>query len=73
MEIKNRGINPLLHGLILRSLRNSVEQKKVQEVEQDEYSHREGVLKIMRQHEIPVSKFYELKYRIIGRLIVDSL
>ena len=51
------------------SLRNSEERIAVQQIEQDEWEHRRCVLKIMQQYDIPLSKWYELKYHIIGKVI----
>jgi hypothetical protein len=54
------------------SLRNSEEIAAVGRIEQDEWDHRRNVLAIMRQYEIPVSRWYEIRYAIIGRLIGAS-
>ena len=54
------------------SLRSLEEKEAVKKIEQDEWDHRKNVLKIMRQYDIPVSKFYEVKYHIIGKLISAS-
>lgn len=51
------------------SLKNLVEIAAVKQIEQDEWNHRREVLAIMQQYDIPVSKFYEFKYHIIGRFI----
>ena len=51
------------------SLRNPEEKAAVQQIERDEWEHREQVLKILEQYDIPVSRFYECKYHLIGRLI----
>ena len=51
------------------SLRDPDERAAVQEIEQDEWGHRRQVLKIMRQYEIPVSRYLEIKYFIIGKVI----
>ena len=51
------------------SLKNPDEKKRVQEIEQDEWDHRENVLKIMEVYDIPVSEYLELKYYIIGKFI----
>ena len=44
----------------------------IKQIEMDEWQHRETVLSIMRQHTIPPSRYYELKYHIIGRIISAS-
>ena len=51
------------------SLKDSAEKAAVRQIEQDEWEHRRNVLEIMQQYEIPVSKYYELKYHLIGKLI----
>lgn len=51
------------------SLRDPVERAAVRQIEQDEWNHRRHVLKIMEQYGIPVSRFYELKYFLIGKII----
>ena len=54
------------------SLRDPHERTAVQEIEQDEWDHRRHVLKIMQQYDIPVSRYYEIKYFIIGKVISYS-
>jgi len=51
------------------SLRDTDEIARVQEIEQDEWGHRRHVLEIMRQYDIPVSRWNELKYHVIGKVI----
>jgi hypothetical protein len=41
----------------------------IKQIEMDEWSHRETVLSIMRRYDIPVSRYNEVKYHIIGRFI----
>jgi rubrerythrin len=55
-----------------RSLKNPGEKSAVQQIEKDEWEHRENVLGIMKEYVIPVSKYYEFKYGVIGRLISFS-
>jgi len=55
-----------------RSLKNPAEKAAVQQIENDEWEHRENVLSIMKEYVIPVSKYYEFKYAVIGRLISFS-
>jgi hypothetical protein len=54
------------------SLRNNDEKTRVREIEQDEWNHRREVLAIMRQYNIPVSRWYEFKFYIIGKMISGS-
>jgi len=51
------------------SLRDADEIARVQEIEQDEWGHRRHVLEIMGQYDIPVSRWNELKYHVIGKVI----
>ncbi len=44
----------------------------IRQIEMDEWGHREAVLSIMRQYDISVSKYNEVKYHIIGRIISIS-
>jgi hypothetical protein len=54
------------------SLRKEEEKARVREIEQDEWNHRGEVLAIMQQYNIPVSRWYEIKYHIIGKAISGS-
>ncbi len=51
------------------SLRDPAERAIVRQIEQDEWDHRRNVRKIMDRHGIPVSRYYEIKYLLIGKLI----
>ena len=51
------------------SLKSPEEKERVRQIEQDEWDHRRNVLKIMQQYDIPVSKYYEVKYHVIGKII----
>ena len=55
-----------------RSLSNPEEKSAVAQIEQDEWEHRRQVLAIMQQYEIRVSKYYEIKYHMIGKFISFS-
>ena len=54
------------------SLKDPDEVAALQQIEQDEWDHRAHVLNIMEQYKIPVSKWYELKYYVIGKCISYS-
>ena len=51
------------------SLRNQSEKTAIQQIEKDEWEHREHVLRIMQQYEISVSRYYEFKCHITGSII----
>ena len=54
----------------------SVKDKKhkalIKQIEIDEWNHRSEVLKIMNQYGIPVSRAYEIRFHIIGKVISTS-
>ena len=54
------------------SVKNPDEKVAIKQIEMDEWGHRETVLAIMGQHEISPSRYYEIKYHIIGRIISAS-
>jgi len=54
------------------SVKNVEEKIAIKQIEIDEWNHRAEVLKLMNLYEVPVSKWYELKYYIIGKNISAS-
>lgn len=54
------------------SVKNIEEKKAIHQIEIDEWNHRAEVLKIMHQYDIPISKWYEIKFAIIGKTISAS-
>ncbi|GDY10993.1 hypothetical protein LBMAG52_44810 [Planctomycetia bacterium] len=54
------------------SVKNPDEKVAIKQIEMDEWQHRETVLSIMRQHAIPPSRYYEVKFHVIGRIISAS-
>jgi rubrerythrin len=54
------------------SVRNKEEKAAIQQIEKDEWNHRKEVLGIMRQYNIPVSRYYELRFHVIGKAISFS-
>jgi rubrerythrin len=54
------------------SLKKPTDKAAVKQVEEDEWGHRRNVLVIMQQYDIPVSRYYEIKFHIIGRVISAS-
>jgi demethoxyubiquinone hydroxylase (CLK1/Coq7/Cat5 family) len=54
------------------SVKNPDEKVAIKQIERDEWQHRESVLAIMKQHGISPSRFNEIKYHIIGRIIAAS-
>src|SRR6476661_3447991 len=51
------------------SVTDKEQKAAIHQIEQDEWNHRREVLRIMDQYKIRPSKFYEIKYHIIGRVI----
>ena len=51
------------------SLKTAAEKAAVRQIELDEWHHRECVLAIMRQYEIPISRYYEIRFHVIGKCI----
>lgn len=51
------------------SLKDETEKAAVRQIELDEWNHRKEVHEIMMQYNIPVSKFYEIRFHIIGKII----
>jgi hypothetical protein len=54
------------------SVKDKEEKKDIHQIEIDEWNHRKEVLQIMQQYEIPISKFYEVRFHIIGKIISGS-
>ena len=54
------------------SVKNKEEKLAIRQIEIDEWNHRAEVLKIMQQYNIPISKYYEIKFHIIGKIISGS-
>lgn len=54
------------------SVKSSEEKKAIKQIEEDEWGHRREVLEIMHQYDIPVSKYYEFRFHIIGKIISGS-
>lgn len=54
------------------SLRDPRAKAAVKQIEDDEWAHRRHVLSIMEHHGVPVSKAFELRYYIVGKVIAAS-
>ncbi|MFT7612447.1 MAG: hypothetical protein ACI9J3_001410 [Parvicellaceae bacterium] len=51
------------------SVKDIVQKAEIKQIEDDEWGHRKEVLIIMNTYNIPISKYYEFKFHIIGKLI----
>src|SRR6202050_4343826 len=54
------------------SVKNADEKKAIRQIETDEWNHRREVLAIMNKYDIPVSKYYEWRFHVIGKIISGS-
>ena len=52
-----------------KNVKTEAEKLAIKQIENDEWEHRKEVLGIMNEYTIPISKFYEFKYHLIGRTI----
>ena len=52
-----------------RAVKKQEEKKAIKQIEDDEWFHREEVLEIMKEYGIPVSKWYEFRFYVIGKII----
>lgn len=54
------------------SVKDPEQKKAIRQIEIDEWNHRTEVLQIMQKYDIPVSRFNEFKFHIIGKVISGS-
>jgi rubrerythrin len=54
------------------AVKNPEEKLRIKEIENDEWVHRAEVLSLMKKYDVPVSKWYEFKMHVIGRIISAS-
>lgn len=54
------------------SVKNNEEKVAIKQIEIDEWNHRAEVMLLMKEYDIPVSKWYEFKFHVIGKLISGS-
>lgn len=54
------------------SVKDATEKITIKQIELDEWNHRKEVLEIMQQYSIPVSKYYEFRFYVIGKVISFS-
>jgi hypothetical protein len=54
------------------SVSNNQEKLAIKQIEIDEWNHRKEVLEIMKQYEIPISAYYEIRFYVIGKVISVS-
>src|SRR6187399_728430 len=54
------------------SVKDQSQKRAIKQIEIDEWNHRQHVLKIMNQYEIPISTFYVIRFHLIGKIISGS-
>ena len=54
------------------SVKDKNQKAAIRQIETDEWNHRREVLTIMRQYDIPISRYYEFRFHVIGRVIAFS-
>jgi hypothetical protein len=54
------------------SVKDKAEKAAIRQIEIDEWNHRREVLEIMHEYNIPISKYYEFRFHIIGKIISYS-
>jgi ferritin-like protein len=52
-----------------RAVKTKEEKNEIKQIEDDEWGHRREVLSIMDKYDIPISKFYEFQFHVIGKII----
>jgi hypothetical protein len=52
-----------------RVVKTKEEKNAIKQIEDDEWEHRREVLSIMDKYDIPISKFYEFQFHVIGKII----
>ena len=54
------------------SVKSKEEKAAIRQIELDEWNHRAEVLQIMKQYDISISKWYEFRFHVIGKIISGS-
>ena len=51
------------------SVKDPEQKKAIRQVEIDEWNHRKEVLELMKLYDVPVSRWYEFRFGVIGKTI----
>ncbi len=51
------------------SVKDKVAKIAIKQIEDDEWNHRKEVLEIMNEYDIPISKWYEFRFYVVGKII----
>src|SRR5882757_6926145 len=54
------------------SVKSPIEKAAIRQIELDEWNHRKEVLQLMEQYDIQPSKYYEVRFHIVGKIISFS-
>jgi hypothetical protein len=54
------------------AVKNPVQKTAIRQIESDEWHHRQQVLEIMQEYAIPISRWYEIRFHLTGKLISFS-
>ena len=54
------------------SVKDKTEKIAIKQIELDEWNHRKEVLEIMQKYNIPISKYYEFRSYIMGKILSCS-
>jgi hypothetical protein len=54
------------------SVKSPTEKVAIRQIEMDEWHHRDSVKRIMALYGIPVSRFYEIRFYVVGKIISYS-
>lgn len=54
------------------AVKDKAEKIAIRQIELDEWGHRREVLEIMHQYNIPVSRYYEVRFYVVGKIISMS-
>lgn len=54
------------------SLKDVTAKVAVKRIEDDEWEHRENILRLMEQYDVPISRAYEVRFYVIGKIISAS-
>ena len=54
------------------SVRKEDEKKAIRIIEEDEWNHRREVLAIMKRYHISPSRYYEIRFHVVGKIISFS-
>lgn len=53
-------------------VKKAEEKAAIKQIEIDEWNHRAEVLIVMKQYNIPISRYYEVRFEIVGKIISFS-